>query len=560
MGSIRLTGFSGRRRWALWGGIAVALSGCTAEATTDLEDDSLVPDRCGGCDAPARCIDGVCAIGCAVNADCEIGEACDEGRCVAAAMCSDDSECADGEVCLQGGCYEAPCEEGELRACSTACGDGQERCLDGEFVDCTAAEEGPQGCPPTFSPGVRRYHLNNSESAEAMLAVSDGLILAGRTDPGERSSEAWLIKVDADGLPVWQVMTEGPDYDTLAAVVQVGDDLAAFGQTKRRDGDIHDGLMQIHGPDGALKAARTIPQDGGNAFTAATLTESGRVVIAGRSTNDSAAVWAVGLDESLDIAWQRLYDGPGRDQGYAAAPRPGGGAIIVGITDGPGDDSTDALIMAVDDTDGRVLWRRNWGGTSSDLAWAVTTHEDVIYVAGHTRSQGAGETDAFVLALNPDGELLWQRTIGTAVTENVGAIATGPEGIYVGGRAKVPEDDIDVGWLFLVSFEGELIWERRVEIDGFLTSNSVVTVPGAVALTGFVSDGQTDLVLSVLSSDEPMNSGCQALSTPATSSVIATGPTLGDADLAEIPLAGQWVNISVTSQSTALETTLICTP
>src|SRR5262245_2769711 len=107
--------------------------------------------------------------------------------------------------------------------------------------------------------------------------------------------------------------------------------------------------------------------------------------------------------------------------------------------------------------------QRTWGGPDRDGAQGVAAAADgSVYVTGGTRSFGAGDEDAFLLKYAANGDLLWQRTYGTAPDElNSGeesgidvAVAPDNSGVVVLGNYRD-------GNIFLAKFspEGAKIWD-----------------------------------------------------------------------------------------------------
>ena len=109
-----------------------------------------------------------------------------------------------------------------------------------------------------------------------------------------------------------------------------------------------------------------------------------------------------------------------------------------------------------------LLQERTWGGSERDGAHGVAAAGDgSVYVAGATRSFGAGGEDAFLLKYGADGSLLWQRTYGTAPDVQSGdesgidvAIAPDGSGVVVLGNYRD-------GNIFLAKFSpaGTLLWD-----------------------------------------------------------------------------------------------------
>ncbi len=64
-------------------------------------------------------------------------------------------------------------------------------------------------------------------------------------------------------------------------------------------------------------------------------------------------------------------------------------------------------------TDGSVAWQKTYGGSGDDEAYSIQQTSDGGYiVAGDTDSFGAGTADVWVLKLDSDGTVAWQKTYG----------------------------------------------------------------------------------------------------------------------------------------------------
>jgi len=65
------------------------------------------------------------------------------------------------------------------------------------------------------------------------------------------------------------------------------------------------------------------------------------------------------------------------------------------------------------DSQGSKLWEKSFGGANDDRAYTLIQTEDGGYVAaGYTKSKGAGGSDAWVIKLDQDGNLVWDKTYG----------------------------------------------------------------------------------------------------------------------------------------------------
>lgn len=160
--------------------------------------------------------------------------------------------------------------------------------------------------------------------------------------------------------------------------------------------------------------------DGGSILVASTNSTNGHVV----GNPGGWAGWVVKLDAQGGITWQRALGGTGVDRAHAVALIPGGGYCVVGDTDSndgdvSGNHGGQDLWVVKLDANGEVYWQRCMGGTGVESAKAVSaTSDGGFIVAGHTNSTDGdspgtnGEWDGWAIKLDADGQTEWSHTFG----------------------------------------------------------------------------------------------------------------------------------------------------
>jgi len=65
------------------------------------------------------------------------------------------------------------------------------------------------------------------------------------------------------------------------------------------------------------------------------------------------------------------------------------------------------------DKQGNIVWDRTYGGSEDDFLWSLIQTIDGGYAgAGVTESKGAGGEDLWVIKLDKQGNIVWDRTYG----------------------------------------------------------------------------------------------------------------------------------------------------
>lgn len=166
---------------------------------------------------------------------------------------------------------------------------------------------------------------------------------------------------------------------------------------------------------------------------------------------------------SIDNAdWAMAFGGPAKDWAYAMTGTHDGGLCTAGRTASKGAGLEDVWLVRVSGA-GRLLWDRTYGGAAIDRARAIIETEDGhLVVAGATESRGAGEFDAWVLKLTASGEPVWERHFGRAATDWASAVVETRDGGYAVAAytQDAPDAPFD-GWVIKLDADGELQWQRR---------------------------------------------------------------------------------------------------
>ncbi|MBW2059768.1 MAG: hypothetical protein JRJ26_19970 [Deltaproteobacteria bacterium] len=164
------------------------------------------------------------------------------------------------------------------------------------------------------------------------------------------------------------------------------------------------------------------------------LAVDGGYVVAGGTSPSGAGdndLWVLKLNSTGAVAWQKAFGGSGDEWAYCIQQTEDGGYITAGYTDSLGEGSYDIWLLKLN-PEGAVDWQKTYGGIGYDRAFCIRQTSDAGYiVAGFTTSFGAGSTDLWVLKLDPDGTVLWQNTYGGSKSEWAYSVEETLDGGYV---------------------------------------------------------------------------------------------------------------------------------
>lgn len=139
---------------------------------------------------------------------------------------------------------------------------------------------------------------------------------------------------------------------------------------------------------------------------------------------------AIGKSYSQQIDWLKCYGGSEQDDAFAIKNTFDNGLIVVGSTmSGDGDVSTnygqtDCWIVKLD-TNGEIQWEKNYGGSGTETAYTIQPTSDNGYIfAGATDSNDGdvagqhGYYDVWVVKIDSAGNIMWQNCLGGSDRES----------------------------------------------------------------------------------------------------------------------------------------------
>ncbi|GAA4675835.1 alpha/beta hydrolase-fold protein [Phytohabitans rumicis] len=196
-------------------------------------------------------------------------------------------------------------------------------------------------------------------------------------------------------------------------------------------------------------------------------------------------------------AWLTQIGDPAKaDRFYGLAAAPDGGAYVAGYSSGsfaqPTAGDKDAILARIR-PDGTVAWTRQLGGAGEDKAYAVAASADGVYVAGVTSAglpggTHLGGTDGFLAAFGVDGAPRWVAQDGSTGDDLFGGVAVAGNGTIVatgalGGDATAGARDVLTA---AYATGGAQRWRTVAGGKGDDAGAEVVALPGGdVAVVGF---------------------------------------------------------------------------
>ncbi len=151
------------------------------------------------------------------------------------------------------------------------------------------------------------------------------------------------------------------------------------------------------------------------------------------------------------------------------------------------------IFLSLQAQEGTIQWTKNFGGNASDIANDfITTSDNALLIVGHTLSNNQdisnnnGGADVWVLKTDLDGTIQWSKTFGTTANEMAHGIAkTSNDEYIIAGTTHASGNGKGDAYLLKIDIDGNVIWEKTFggeKFDGFqkirATANQSFLVAG----------------------------------------------------------------------------------
>jgi hypothetical protein len=213
---------------------------------------------------------------------------------------------------------------------------------------------------------------------------------------------------------------------------------------------------------------------------AALLTSDGYYILAGDGDMRSAAVLVrATFDCKYPLVWSRVYTDTFARM-FSDVIELADGGIVAGGTAFysiyAGDEN--AWLVKVD-RQGDTIWEKQYGRTSEQNdVYAMAASSDGGFVVCVLRLPHAGGSAmTWLLKLDTDGNLIWEKTFANGVGLSVIEVSSG--GYLISGLQGVPQSFNSYVWVLRVDSQGNPIWEKTyTDLEIYVQlSNQVVEAP-----------------------------------------------------------------------------------
>ncbi len=345
----------------------------------------------------------------------------------------------------------------------------------------------------------KTYGGSKDDRGQSVVQTKDGgyaIVGYAMSDDGDGSNnegfhDNWILRLDANGNILWEKSFGFSGHDHSYDVVQTDD-----------GGFFFSGFLDVTSSDGE-----------GNTGKGSYLTRHG-----------VGEFWGTKLDANGNLQWRRYFGGTNNDRSYGVVQSNDGGFVLAGASESDDFDITDpkgsydfwALKV---NASGVLQWQKSFGGTGIDKAYDIAKTNDNAYViVGNTFStdtdisKNNGESDVWLIKIDNTGNLIWEKNYGGTLFDAArGVNLTADGGFVIAGNSKSVDDNVVENqgendlWVIKTDAQGNIEYQKTFGgsgidfgFDAIQNNDGSLILVGETAsddFSGLQSKGMTDLVV-----------------------------------------------------------------
>lgn len=248
--------------------------------------------------------------------------------------------------------------------------------------------------------------------------------------------------------------------------------------------------------------------DGSYVFAGSAFSNNGDV----SGNHGNRDFWFINVDNTGNLLWQKCIGGNHNDRIFSLSNTSDGGYIAAGHSPLLSGSWEPDMWLVKLDFNGNIEWQKSLGGSEFDGGTCVIQTSDGGYISvGSSRSSDGdvsinyGNNDCWIVKLNDQGNIEWQKTFGGSKLDGAESIIELEDGCFV-FIGKTESDDGNIGYniglnnVLIVKLDqlGNLIWKKSYGGSGAGFVRQIVASANGgftVAAAGSSTNGNFDMLI-----------------------------------------------------------------
>jgi hypothetical protein len=321
-----------------------------------------------------------------------------------------------------------------------------------------------------------------------VLLLTVSIILTVSISATENSSPPKLDGTSVSVLPanaIWE-KTYGVvgDDDRAYYALPVGDGYLVVGSSESNKTNVTVGWTIRLDQDGNVIWNQTFLDGSGTELRFAVNLTDGFLLVGNEflsSGNENGYV--AKIDNQGALIWKSIIGGEDLNKLFSAIATQDGFALF-GLASSSGSGESHAWVVKLD-ANGNVIWNKTYGNATDTAARTGVLAPDGDYmVAGYTNLQGDSNYDFLLMKIDAAGNMIWNTTYGGTGSKKAYAMTKAPDGYVIVGDTESQETNIDA-WVVKVDFNGTMQWAETVGGKNADSPSCITASEGGYLVGGF---------------------------------------------------------------------------
>lgn len=308
----------------------------------------------------------------------------------------------------------------------------------------------------------KSYGGSGDDYANSVQQTFDGgYIVAGTSNSNNGhisnshgNNDFWIIKLDSTGNLIWQKSLGGTSNDSAQSVQQTTDGgYIVAGSSSSNNGDVSANhgysdfwILKLNST-GNIIWEKSLGGSGADEAMSVRQTSEGGYIIAGYTNSSNGNVtqnfggsdyWIIKLNSLGNLEWEKSIGNLFDDVSYSAEQTMDGGYIVAGATTLNSESGVPDYRVLKLNSAGGIEWSRYFGGNAHDNGQEVRQTPDGGYIVGGWTVSNNGDVtgnhgiqDFWLVKLNSQGSLVWQKTLGGIDVDAFSSLEVTPDNGYI---------------------------------------------------------------------------------------------------------------------------------
>jgi len=176
------------------------------------------------------------------------------------------------------------------------------------------------------------------------------------------------------------------------------------------------------------------------------------------------SIFSFSIPAQYKLDWAKIYGGDARDEAFCITENHNGDLILGGYTK---KQEKHLWIISVDEN-GKAIWGKTFKARPiSEARSLVITSDSNIVIAGYSVREFLSEREMWILKINEEGKLLWEKAFGGVADECAyGIVETADKGLAIAGFTSTTKNFDENAWVLKLDAEGNKLWENTFGQSG----------------------------------------------------------------------------------------------